>query len=264
MNTARSLILVFMALALVACASAAERKAEEERKLKLADTYTQLGVSYLQRGQLDVALENLSKAIELNPDNPQINNMMALLRWRLKEYDEAEKHFRKALEEGKGDPGAWNNYGVFLCERGRYDAADDAFKHALANPLYNTPAEANVNAGMCQMRKPSPTSAEKYFRTALEINPRQPRVLIEMAKLSYSSGRTLPARAFLQRYSEVGEDTAEVLLLKAKVEGALGNRDAEASYAMRLRGKFPDSPEVAQLNKTEKNAGAKSSGKVQR
>ena len=262
MKTMRALVLLSAASWLVACASSAERQAEQDRKLRLADTYTQLGVGYMQRGQLDVALENLNQALELNPDSVHTNNMMALLRWRLKEYAEAEKFFRKALDSEKGNSEAWNNYGVFLCERGRYDDAERAFTRALADPLYKTPAEANVNAGMCQMRKPSPTLAEKYFRAALEINPKQPRALMEMTKLSYNAGRTVSARAFMQRYFEVGEDTPEVLLLATKIESALGNRDAEASYAVRLRGKFPDSAEAGEL-KTSKGLGGKG-GKTQR
>lgn len=259
MKVMRAPLLLLTALWLVACASSADRQAENDRRLRLADTYTQLGVSYLQRGQLDVAMENLRKALELNPDSVQTNNMMALLQWRLKEYGEAEKYFLRALDSDKANSEAWNNYGVFLCERGRFDDAERAFSRALADPLYKTPAEANVNAGVCQMRKPSPAVAEKYFRAALEINPKQPRALIEMAKLSYNAGRTVSARAFMQRYFEAGEDTPEALLLATKIESTLGNRDAEASYAVRLRGKFPDSAEAAQL-KADRRGG----GKMQR
>lgn len=249
-----TLVAVFLA-GLLGCASPAERQAEQERRFRLADTHTQLGISYLQRNQLDAAKENLDKALELEPDYVHANNMMALLQWRLKNYPLAEKHFRKALadREAKGNSDAWNNFGVFLCERGQFDVAEQAFQRALNDPLYRTPADANVNAGMCQMRKPSPSVAEKYFRAALEIDPKQPRALLEMAKLTYQNGRSLSARAFMQRYFVIaGDDTPEALLLASKIEAAMGNRDAEASYAVRLRGKFPESVEASQL-KSEKN-----------
>src|SRR5262245_41139815 len=97
---------------LVGCVSSAERQAEEERRQKLADTYTQLGASYLQRGQLQAAKESLEKALEVEPDDVRVNNMMALLQWRLQNYAQAEKHFRKALadREAKGNSEAWNNF----------------------------------------------------------------------------------------------------------------------------------------------------------
>jgi len=37
------------------------------------------------------------------------------------------------------------------------------------------------------------------------------------------------------------------LLLAFRIERALGAKDAQASYALRLRGKFPDSAEAKQL-----------------
>src|SRR4051812_43111932 len=95
--TLRAAVIMLPALLLVACASTAERQAEDARKNRLSDTHLQLGVSYMQRGQLDSAKENLDKAAELNPDSAQVNNMMALLQWRLKQYVEAERYFRKAL-----------------------------------------------------------------------------------------------------------------------------------------------------------------------
>lgn len=260
MRTAvRGAAMLAVVLWVTGCASSIDR----ERALRLADTHTQLGASYMERGQLDAAKENLDKAIALNPDSPQANNMMALLQWRLKQYVEAERHFRIALKLDIKNSEAWNNYGVFLCDRGQFDGAEQAFNRAISDPLYRTPAEANVNAGVCQMQKPSPAAAEKYFRAALDINPKYSRALLEMAKLTYNAGRAMSARAFLQRYFEIDEDNPQVLLLAVKVERALGNRDAEASYAVRLRGKYPNSAEAAQLS-TGKGTATKGSGKVQR
>jgi type IV pilus assembly protein PilF len=68
-----------------------------------------------------------------------------------------------------------------------------------------------------------------------------------MAKISYDTGRTYSARGFIQRYFEVGEDTPQSLLLAVKIEDVLGYKDAEASYAVRLKGKFPESSEAKRL-----------------
>jgi type IV pilus assembly protein PilF len=173
--------------------------------------------------------------------------MMALLQWRLNNPDEAVRHFRKAVAAEPPNPEAWNNYGVFLCERGKIDEAITWFQKAIANAFYRTPEEANLNAGLCLMKKPAPTVAEKYFREALRINPGLPGALYQMAKISLDSGQALSARGFIERYFQATEDTPEGLLLAVKIERALRNKNAEASYAMRLRGKFPTSPEAGQL-----------------
>ena len=102
------------------------------------------------------------------------------------------------------------------------------------------------------MNKPSPVMAEKYLREALLINPKLSGALFQMAKLSFDTGKNLPARAFIERYFQAAEDTPEALLLAVKIERALQNKNAEASYALRLRSKFPTSVEAGNLSSATK------------
>ena len=229
------------------CASTVQRNAEQAREEQTLVTNLQLSAEYLQRGKLKFAKERLDKAIEMAPDDSRVNNMMGLLQWRLGNYERAQRFFRDAVAAKPRNPEAFNNYGVFLCSRGQIDEAEKWFKKALADRLYKTPADANVNAGVCLMRKPAPALAEEYFRTALKFNPKIPVALYQMAKINYDSGKTLAARGLIQRFFEVSDDTPESLFLGTKIERALRNRNQAASYALRLRGKFPDSLEAKQL-----------------
>jgi type IV pilus assembly protein PilF len=238
---------LLMLLALGACTTQEEQIDNEARSARLVEARTQLAANYMQRNQLDVALEELDKALAIDPDNSQANSTMALLQIRLKNDDMAERYFRKALSSNRGNAEAHNNYGVFLCERGRLDEAEQHFKAALDNPLYRTPEIANINAGTCLLKKNAPEHSEKYFRNALQVNPKSPTALYQLALIKYNTKQYLPARAFIQRFLELGNDTPESLLLAVKIEQALGARDAQAQYAGRLRGKFPDSPEARQL-----------------
>lgn len=237
-----TLLLVFAS----GCASTTERKAEQTAQQKLVDTNIQLAAGYLQQGQFDVAKEKLDKALELQPDDPQANNVMALLQWRLKNHDAAERHFQRALGSKAGgiNPEVQHNYGAYLCDRGRTEEAITWFERAIANPQYLTPELANLNAGLCLLKKPDRPAAERYLRAALVHNPDLAPALLQMARISLEAGNALSARGFIERYFRNGPDTPESLLLAANVEHQLGNRNAESSYAMRLKGKFPDAPEV--------------------
>lgn len=247
MRTRAYCLAVWVLTTLGACASSVEREAEQEKTRKLAETHVLLGSNYLQRGQLDVAKEELDKALRVAPQSSQANNIMAVLQWRLKNYSEAERYFRKALENDEKNASAHHNYGAFLCDRGELDQSVRHFNAAAADPLYPYAAEVNLNAGVCLMKKPAPGPAEKYFREALRLNPRLPGALYQMARISWDSGQSLSARGFLERFFQSAQDTPEALLLAARVERALRNKNAEASYGLRLRSKFPTSPEVAQL-----------------
>ncbi|MFQ5995483.1 MAG: type IV pilus biogenesis/stability protein PilW [Acidiferrobacterales bacterium] len=244
--------ILIISIALVGCAtskSKEEKAALEARIHNVVILNTQLAAAYLQRGQPEIAMDNISKALTLAPDDPQANNVMALLQWRLKEYDKADEHFKRSLEHDPDNSETRNNYGAFLCEKGEVDASVEQFRLALKDPLYPTPAQANLNAGLCLMKKPAPLDAEVYLRQALRIEPKLPDALFQMARISYDTGRTLSARGFIQRFFEIADDTPQSLLLAVKIEDALGSKDAEASFALRLKGKFPDSPEAKELRR---------------
>lgn len=238
---------ILIVIMLASCASSEEKAALEARIQNVIILNTQLAAAYLQRGQPEVAMDNITKALTLAPDDPQANNVMALIQWRLKNFEDADKNFKTALKGAPNNSEIRNNYGAFLCERVEIDEAVEQFRLALTDPLYPTPAQANLNAGLCLMKKPAPMDAEVYFREALRINPKLPEALYRMAEISYGSGRTYSARGFLQRFFQVAEDTPQSLLLAVRIEGILGYKDAEASYALRLKGKFPNSPEAQQV-----------------
>ena len=179
--------LVLVGLLIGGCASQAEREEKTAKFNKRVEIHTQLGASYLSRNQLDIAQQELERALDINPDDSQANHVMGLLQLRLKKDDKAEQYFRRAISEQPDNSDARNSYGVFLCERVRLDEADEQFRAAIKNPLYKSPEQASLNAGICQLKKPDKNAAAGYFRTALRHNPRQPQALLHMARYSFCS-----------------------------------------------------------------------------
>lgn len=245
--------LLLSLLVATACSTEAERKDEADKLARRVEIHTQLGASYLTRNQLEIAKQELERALELNPDHSPAHDKMALLQIRLRNDEKAEIHFRRAISEMSENSDARNNYAVFLCERGRYDEADEQFRIALKNPLYRSPEQATLNAGICRLKKPDKKGAEAYFRSALKLDPKQPVALLHMARLTFEGGNAFPARGFMQRHLEVAQDSPEALLLAFRIERALGSKDAQAKYALRLRGKFPDSAEAKMLRNLTRN-----------
>lgn len=242
-----ALSLVLIVLSIGGCASQTERAEKAERHGKRVAIHTQLGATYLARNQLEIAQQELEQALALDADDSQANHIMGLLQIRLKQDDKADEYLRRAINEQPANSDARNSYGVFLCERGRLEAADEQFQAAIKNPLYKTPEQASLNGGICQLQKGNKAAAGEYFRATLKHNPRQPQALLHMARLSYDAREMLAGRGFMQRYFEVAQDSPEALLLAFRIERALGAKDAQASYALRLRGKFPQSAEAKQL-----------------
>ncbi len=214
---------------------------------KAAEINTQLGSGYLAQGDLDLAKLKFEKALKQNPQLSAAHSGYALLMSRLGETGKAQKHFKKALQLDPNDSGMLNNYGIFLCGQNKFKEAEKQFMAALRDPLYKTPEYAYTNAGRCSLKNKDMAQAEAYFGKALQGNSRFPDALYEMADLQYTQRKYSQANGYLQKFERYGAHTPASLWLAVRVARALGQRDAEASYSMLLKNKFPDSEEAAFL-----------------
>lgn len=232
-------VLLVSATLVAGCASSPEGSAEDMRKA--AEINARLGANYLQRGNLDLANEKLQKALRQDDDNVDAHATYALLQMELGKPAVARRHFREALSLAPDDPQLHNNYGFFLCDQGDHEDGIEQFLRAANNKLYNTPEYAYANAGSCAIDAGMPEQARDYLRQALELQPRLPSALRELASLEYRSGRPASARSYLERYHEVVRPSPETLLLASRVERQLGNRDMAEDYGRKLLRNFPDS-----------------------
>jgi type IV pilus assembly protein PilF len=237
---AYSLVLI---IGLAACTSSRQPIDLE----KAAEINAQLGSGYLAQGDLELAKLKFEKAMDQNPDLPAAHSGYALLMSRLGQIGKAEKHFKKALKKDPYNSGTLNNYGIFLCSQNKFKEAEIQFMAALRDPLYKTPEFAYTNAGRCSLKNKDQAQAEAYFGKALQGNPKFPDALFEMANLQYAQRKFAQANSYLQKFERYGNHTAASLWLAVRVARALGLRDAEASYSLLLKNKFPDSEEAAFL-----------------
>jgi type IV pilus assembly protein PilF len=245
---ARLGLLLCVALLLSACASTSGRDdaAEENSARKAAELNTQLGREYMSRGQYEIAMEKLKKAVASDEDFAPAHTMLAVLYETLGEFDDAGRHYREAVRSAPDNGDVNNNYGAFLCRTGQGAGADPYFERALEDPFYRTPAVAMANAGGCALGRGDEAAAETFLRKSLAYDNNFPDALLSMAALSYERDDFLRARAFLQRYESAGPMTAESLYLGFRIERQLSNERQTQRYRSELLQRFPDAPETAE------------------
>jgi len=241
------LLVLLLAGALAGCASTSGGDGESDSAQRAAELNTQLGREYMARGEYEIALEKLKKAVASEPDYAPAHTMLGVLYETLGEDDNAGRHYREALRASPDNGDVNNNYGAFLCRSGQGDDADRYFEAALQDPFYRTPAVAMANAGACALQRGDMDKAETYLRQALAYDADFPDALLSLASLSFERGDFLRARAFLQRYEISGETTAESLMLGYRVENRLDNPDEAGRYRNQLLQRFPAAPETAEL-----------------
>ena len=242
------IITVALVLFLAACSTTStvtDDGVKNKANLKDASSLnTELAVGYIQRQQYKTAKEKLEKAIEQDPTNVTATKTLAYLYALLGLKDEADEKYREALEISPDDPDLSNYYGTFLCSIGELDEAQEYFKVAYSDPFYESLYLAQSNAGSCFLKQQEYKKAEALLRKSLRQQPNLPGSLISMAEIGIKTDRYLMARAYIQRYHTVVEESSESLWIQIQAEKALGAQDHYIKYARRLINEFPDSDEA--------------------
>lgn len=211
-----------------------------------AAIHSELGAGYFAQRQMGIALEEFTAATKIDPTYALAYNGLGLVYGALGEDKKADASFRKSLQLEPGNSESHNNYGTFLCSRNRLDESITQFLEAVKNPLYATPGVAYMNAGICSLRKPDVNNAEIYLQKALQAQPLLHQAAYQLALINFDRGQHELARNYLQN-ALVSNPTPEMLWLGVRVERKLGDKDAEASYALQLRKKYPNSEQTKAL-----------------
>lgn len=239
---------VIVFLSLITCACISTGPAESTTSEEKAITYLEMGVRYMEMGELRTAKESLEKALDWDSNNASIHDAIAVLSERIAEPDNAASHYRSSLRIDDENPQTQNNYGRFLCEQGQFEEGMRYLESAVNMPLNNRKWFALTNAGRCILKQGDKIKAEAYFREALLLQSDYAPALLEMLKISYSSGQYLSARAFLQRYQgNVTVYNAESLWYGMQVERALEHRSLAEQYRKKLLTDYPLSEEASRV-----------------
>ena len=84
-----------------------------------ARLHTDLAAGYYERGQMDVALDELTIAVTLDPNYAQAYNVYGLVYSVLGEDRKAEQNFERALALAPNDSDIHHNWGWYLCQHKR-------------------------------------------------------------------------------------------------------------------------------------------------
>ena len=103
-----------------------------------------LGIIFLERGQLDDAISKLRAAIDLRPENGPAHDNLAKALLKKGQVAEAMVHYRKFLEIEPENVEARNTLGTALIQQGHVKEAIDQWQDALALQPDNGNAASNL------------------------------------------------------------------------------------------------------------------------
>lgn len=216
-----------------------------------AKVHAELGKLYFLEERFEVALDEARIALESDSTYAPAHNLTGLVYMALRKGELAEQSFRRALGLAANDPEINNDFGWFLCQTGRVKESLGHFQVALSNPLYQAPARALANAGMCALRNSNDRLAEGYFARALRLERGNQIALFWLADIDYRAKRFGDAQQKMKQLHATLEPTAQTAWLAVRIERKLGDREGEARFTSIMRRKHRDTPEYEMMMRGE-------------
>jgi len=240
-------------LLLGGCSSASPQKSA--RTHDAAAYNTQLGIAYMNQGDLARAKEKLDRAVSQDPGSADVHSARAMLFERMGDTPHADGEFRTALRLAPRDPKVMNNYAVYLCQSGRTEEGVKRFLEVAQNALYPTPEAAYTNAGVCLRTMKRDDEARVDFSRALRLQPNYAEAEFQLATLQFQHGELSGARTSIDTFIGSFPETPDLLLLGVRVARAQGDRVAAQRYARKLQLDFPETEQARALADLDHNPG---------
>ena len=212
-----------------------------------AEVHTALAGEYYARGNFAVALAEARLALKDDPTYYPAHNVQALVFMELREDVMARASFDQALRLSPNNPEVLNNFGWFLCLRSETARGLEMMVRAASDTQYTSPEKAWLSAGLCLRRVGRNNEAEDAFRRAIVIRPDLIGALYNLALINFERGEMRDAENYLMRYTRLSAPSIEALVLGVRIARAKDDKVAEDSFMQQLRRRYPDSPQMREL-----------------
>ncbi len=235
-----------VAAALAGCSGSAPENAAPDSAAPV-DTRLQLGLGYLDQGNLPAARQNLEKAEKAEPDDYRTQLGMALYAQRVGENEAAQQRYQRALQLAPQNGTVMNNYGAFLCSLGQYVPAQQQFSAAAQVPDYGQVADSLENAGYCFLKANQDDEARVLLGRALKYDPDKGTPLLAEAERQFSEGQRAKAQLLLDVYQHILPASADSLWLQIRFAALDDRQDKIDRYGRQLARSFPHSKQYQQF-----------------
>ncbi len=159
------------------------------------------------KGNLQQAMEALSQAIAVNPQDPEAYYGLGIVQARAKLLDEAEISFRQAIGLKPDFPAALNNLGTLLMNKNSLREAEICFKQAIE--LNSQYAEPYGNLGVVFINENNLDEAEVCLRQAIDLKTDFVEAYVNLGLVLKGTNRLEEAEVFLRRAIEINPDYPE-------------------------------------------------------
>src|SRR6516225_504148 len=192
-----------------------------------AEAHYDLGINAQAAGDVRGALKEFEESLKLDDDFAEAHNAIAvLLHISFDKKDDAEKHYKQALEIRPTFSEAKVNLGNLYLDEGRLDEAIALYQQALNDMLYATPYIAEANLGWAYFKKGNSAQALEHLRAAVTTNPQFCLGYKDLGMVQDAKGDLTAACTEFGRFVDACPKAAEAYQLRGSCEVRSGRASA--------------------------------------
>ena len=182
-----------------------------------------LGLVFLEAGQIDEALEKFQKALEINPSYGEAHSNLGLALFQEGRLDEAIAHYQKALAMNPKSFVTHCDLGNAFLQKGRVNDAIVQYENALKiKPSYG---EAHSNLGLAFLQQGQVDEAFVQYEKALEIDRKSFTAHYNLGVVLIQKGQLDEAIRQFQETLRLKPDFVPAQNNLAKAQGLVSQRD---------------------------------------
>ncbi len=218
-----------------------EQNISQEKEIKAR---VKIGINLLKKGEAELAIVQLKKALDIKPDAPRVYEILAVAFEQVGEISVASQHYKKMLSYDQSYTRGRSNYASFLIREKNYKAAYKQLEMIVSDIYYPSRAGAFQQLGYCAQMLNKKDEVEYFYERALKINGNLSQAVLELALIQYDNKAYAKSQIYLDRYrKQVKPASAAALLLGVKLSVIFEDKSDEASYALVLKNLYPRSEE---------------------
>ncbi len=146
-----------------------DRISNSEHLTFLANVHANLALAHEDTGQLEQAIAQYQKALELLPTKPSLHRDIAGIYWKKRRYAEAAPHYKVVIDSDKTDGQTIYRLGLIFLTQGQYTEAVTQFARVIGLDAQHVQAYSAL--GIAYQKLGNRAGAIRAFEKVLQLEP---------------------------------------------------------------------------------------------
>ncbi|MDR2946471.1 MAG: tetratricopeptide repeat protein [Candidatus Adiutrix sp.] len=239
-SLASTVLILALTLAVSGCVSMTGKPKPPPELDDASRAQLNLATGLLMQNEPTRALEELLKVKGNNPQNPDVENLLGLAYYGMKEYPLAVESYMAALKLAPERTDVRNNLGLSYLAQRSYDLALAEFNACLTDLVYQKKQLPLSNSGLTYLEMGEYDKALAALTRATEVAPEYSKSYQLIGRVHMARNECAQALDYLNNAARLNPDDAETFMITGDAYVCVANKEEAAAAYSRVTTLVPN------------------------